>query len=300
MAVVQGNSALASEYNTLRNGVTKWFADGNVSGIVFGDANQTWGWGGGGSGFVSQGNPMLASQMNSLVDRCNIGENICTNVIGTLPQVVATAGITAAEFNNIETKSNLINTNRLNIDPAETSLATPGSSVRTTSYSTSIDCTFTYTFTSFDKARYFFNSGGTLGISGTITGYSSGTGFDGAGIYEILSTMGNIEMGYTATTQSGTGGIIYGLGYYDLATTYVRLFLQGGTGAYSNATVGVDGRYSSSGSVVEIRVMVAPEPGRIVDGTTTIYAKQRKLNNQASGAASLTVTAPAYTLTEPL
>ncbi len=300
MAVVQGNSILASDYNTLRSEVNRWFADNYAGGISFGNGNQTYGWGGSAAPVVVQGNDMFASEMNALVDRCNIGEDIVNGVSGTLPQVVAGAIPTATEYNNIETKSDLITTNRNDIEVAELSLASGGNSVRTITWSAAINCTFRYTFASFDQARYFWNSGGAHNISAAITGYSTGTGWDGAGFNEIFNNMGTITMDYDQTIQSGTGGSPTGIGYYDLTTSYQTIFSQTGTGAYTDATLLIEARYGSSGAYIEIRVTLTPGAGRSVDGTTTVTTQRRKLDNQSSGAASLIITAPSYSLEDPL
>jgi hypothetical protein len=300
MTVSAGNKALASDYNTLRAAINKWFADNYAGSISFGNANQTYGWGGSSVGTVSIGQLMTASQMNSLIDRCNIGEDICNGVSGQLSQIVAANLATAAEFNAIESKSNSINTNRLDIEAAELSLHSGGSSARSSTWSSAIDCTFKYTFTSFDKARYFFNSGGAFNISGSITGYSTGAGWDGAGFNEIFTNMGTVLMNYTQTTQSGSGGTVTSIGYYDLTTSYQTIFSQTGTGAYTDATLVIEARYGSSGAYVEIKVTLTPGSGRSVDGTTTITTQYRKLDDQTSGAVSLSITAPSYSLVDGL
>ena len=160
MAVVQGNTALASDYSTLRGEVNRWFADNYAGAISFGDGNQTCGWGGAAVADVSQGTDMLASQMNSLVDRCNIGVGIISDSTGTLSQVVAGNNVLATDYNDTETKSDSIGTNRLGVD-TDLAIAGGGNSQRVGSWgSAAIDCTFRYTFSDFDEARYFFNSGG--------------------------------------------------------------------------------------------------------------------------------------------
>ncbi len=304
MAVVQGNAALASDYNTLRGEVNRWFADNYAGSISFGNGNQSYGWGGSAVSSVSAGvTNMLASQMNSLVDRCNLGEGICSNVFGTLPQVVSGTGLpTALEFNNIESKSDSITTDRLNMQANKMSLTTGGSSVRSTTWSSAINCTFRYTFASFDKARYFFNSGGALTILGSITGYSTGAGWDGEGFDGIFSGMGSIFMNHTETTQSGAGGTPTSIGYYDLTTSYETIFTQLGSGSYAYTDVGmlIEARYGSSGAYVELRVTLTPGLGRSVNGTTTITTQRRKLATQYSGGASLTITAPTYSLIDAL
>ena len=299
MAVVQGNAALASDFNTLRGEVNDWFFDPNAS-MTFGDGQQTLGWGGSAAAVGVAGTLMTAAEMNTLIDRCNIGEDICNVVTGQLSQIVAGNPMTAAEFNAIETKSDLINTNRLDIEAAEMSLAAGGSSVRSTTWAAAIDCTFRYTFADFAHARYFFNSGGAFNLSAAITGYSTGTGWDGAGFNEIFTTMGTILMNYTQTTQSGSSGTPTSIGYYDLTTGYQTIFSQTGSGAYTDATLVIAARYGSSGAYVEIRVTLTPGAGRSVDGTTTITTQKRKLINQTSGAASLTITTPSYSLVDGL
>jgi len=296
MAVVQGNAALASDYNTLRGEVNRWFADNYAGAISFGNGNQTYGWGGSPAASVSSGNPMLASQMNTLIDMCNLGEDI-TSVTGQLSQISAgTDLILASQFNTIETKSDDIRSLRLVIEPGELSVTAGGTSVRSTTWSAAINCTFRYTFASFDRARYFFNSGGGLNLDGTITGYSTGTGWDGAGFNEIFTTMGTLSMVHNTTTRSGSGGTGYGLGYYDLTTSYQSMWQQTGSGAYTDAIFLAEARRSSSGNWVEHRVTLTPGAGRSVNGTTTITSDYTKLNNQTQGTVSLTITAPSYSL----
>ena len=224
MAVVQGNPALASDFNTLRGEVNDWFYDPNPS-MTFGDGQQSYGWGGAAAAAVVQGNPMQASEMNTLIDRVNIGEDICNSVSGQLSQIVAGDQMTAAEFNAIETKSDLIDTNRLDIEAAELSLAAGGSSAKSTTWSAMIDCQFSYTFADFAHARYFFNSGGAFNITASISGYSTGTGWDGAGFNEIFTTMGTILMNHTQTTQSGSGGTPTSIGFYDLTHSFHKSYI---------------------------------------------------------------------------
>lgn len=301
MVVVQGNTALASEFNTLRGEVNRWFADNYAGSISFGNVNQSYGWGGSAATLVVKGDLMDPDNINPLVDRCNIGQDVVNSVSGNLSQIVVGALITAFEFNTIESKSDLITTNRLDIESAELSLVAGGSSSRSTNWgSAAIDCTFRYTFASFDKARYFFNSGGAFNISGTISGYSTGAAWDGEGFNEIFTNMGTVLMNYTQTTQSGSGGTPTNIGYYDLTAAYQTIFSQTGAGVYSDATLVIEARYGSSGAYIEIRITLTPGAGRSVDGTTIITTQYRKLDNQSSGSASLTVSVPTFSLVDGL
>ena len=258
MAVVQGNQILASEYNTLRSEVNNtWFGDPNSS-MTFGDGSQTIGWGGSEVSAVVQGNLIQASELNALIDRCNIGADIVNAVGGSLSQVSQGAPILASVFNSVESISDAISAGRLSIEAAELSLAAGGSAVRTTTWSSTISCIFRYTFANFARARYFFNSGGAFNTSSTITGYSTGTGWDGAGFNEIFTTMGTILMNYTQTTQSGSGGTPTAIGYYDLTTDWQLIFSQAGTGAYTDAICYVYARYQGVGQLIDLAYNLVP------------------------------------------
>ena len=306
MAVVQGDPATAGDYNTLRGEVNRWFAD-NYPTVPFGNSNQSYGWGGSAVPSVSTGNLMEASQMNPLVDRCNIGQDICNNVSGTLPQVVATDGMTAAEFNAIESKSDLITTNRNDIESAELSLHAGGNTVTSAIWTGSRSCTFRYTFTDLTAARYFFNSGGAFNISATITGYSTGTGWDGEGWDDVFTNMGTVTMDYTQTTQSGALGSPSAFGYYDLPSngSWLTIFSQQGPGVYYQNDLYLSAKQVNFGggggpAYVELKVLLSYTAGENIDGTITITTQYRKLDNQSSGAASLVIAAPVYSLTDPI
>lgn len=294
MTVSAGNKALASDYEILADKVDAWFTNDCTS-CVFGDINQRSGWGGDTTPPVAPGYEMLASQMNELIDRINIGVNI-TSVSGTLPRLSPGNPVLASQYNNAEAKELLIAAQNNNILASEISLINATQSQRTTAYSAPVDATFRYTFSDFNEARYFFNSGGALDFSGTISGYTTGWGYDGQGINAIFTTMGNIYMNYTLTTQTGSGGSTTTIGYYDLTTTYQQIFQQAGTGAYSNAYVTLEARRSVLGEYVEVRFTITPEAGRIVNGTTTGYAKYRKLDDQLSGGILLQIDPPSFSV----
>jgi hypothetical protein len=299
MAVSQGNKALASEFVTLNQAVSEWFGD-NHSSVTFGDSNQDRGWGGTDVSDVITGDDMLVTEMNELIDRCNIGVNICSGVSGSLSYITVGSDILATDYNTIETKSSSILAGRLAIDPTELSLSLGTSTQKTTSWGTTISAVFSLTFSTFAEARHFWNSGGAAVINGSISGYSTGAGYDGAGIDDILTNMGSVTVDYNSTAQSGSGASITSLGYYDTTTGYQQVLQQNGTGAYSNAYGRVNIARNATGTIFYIQCSLTPEAGRTVDGTTQLNCYYRKLDNQSSGTAALTITAPALALVTPL
>jgi len=300
MAVVSGTTALKTQFSTLKDEVNRWFADNYAGTLSFGDGNQTYGWGGNEASDVFAGQRMESGAMNGLINRCNIGVEIVSSVSGLLTEISGGDIALASVFNAIESKSDLLTTGRLTIDAAETSILSGGSSVRSTNWSSAVDCTFRYTFTDFDEARYFFNSGGSLSILGSISGYSTSFGFGGQSMNQIFNVMGTISMNHTETTQSGSGGFPSATGYYDLTTSFVSIFSQSGGAPYGTASITVQARRSSSGDWVELKVTLIPPGGDTIDGTTTITTNFTKLNSKALGTAALIITSPTYSLINAL
>ena len=290
MTVSSGNKALASDYETLATRVDEWFTNDCTS-CVFGDVDQDYGWGGTTTPEVSPGNDMLASQMNEIIDRINIAVNI-TNVSGTLTRLNTGDSVLSSQYNNADAKEILVRAQRNIINAIELSSIPGNSDQRSSNYSASINATFRYDFSDFNDARYFFNSGGTLDFDGSISGYSTGWTFDGQGINEILTTMGVVSMNYTSTTQSGSGGSTSLIGFYDLTTSYQNIFSQTGTGVYSDASLTLQARRGPLADWIEVNVIIAPETGKIVNGTTTFNADYKKLDDQNSGSVLLQINPP--------
>jgi len=298
MTVVQGNVALVSDYNTLRTEINRWFAD-NYPSLSFGDNSQRYGWGG--SEIVAPSTLMIASEMNRLVDRCNIGKDVVNNVSIETPQIVTGNTPTAAEFNYIEAKSDGINYYKHDIESGELSLHTGGSSARSSTWSSAIDYTFEYSITDFRRFRYFWNSGGAINITADVRWYSTGSGWDGAGFDSLFTSMGTVLMDYTRTTQSGSGGTTTTIGYYDLTTSYQTIFSQSGTGSYTDATLLIEAKHALSGALVRVRVTLTPGAASFVDGTTTLTTQYRKLDDQlAYPTVSLIIAAPSYSIVDGL
>ena len=304
MAVSAGNVAQATEYNSLRTIVNQFFGDPNPS-MTFGDGSQTYGWGGTVPSIVVAGVDLAEEiDWNALVDRVNIGSDITENVSGN--QAQAGALIYASEYNAVENYANGVSADRLNIDAAEMSLNAGGTVVQASSWNSLLRIVVRYTFGSFAEARYFFNSGGAFNVSLSLSGGSTGNALSWANLF---TDIGTITMNYTETIMSGSTGTAQALGYYDLTTGYQQLFTaspKGGSSyasysesyAYSDNDIEINARRSASGDYIELQIICNDDHAGAVDGTTTLTTQYRKLISQASGAASLGILAPAYSLIE--
>lgn len=100
----------------------------------------------------------------------------------------------------------------------------------------------TVTFTSNAQREYYFNAGGELWFSGSLTGGSGSKDTDWAA---LLAAMGTVKFGkYRITASSGTptpagSG---GSGYDSLTSTYRQLFIKSGSGFYDDNDYTIEGR----------------------------------------------------------
>lgn len=291
MPVNSGDRITSADFNYLVDLANDFFADGCDS-CSFGDTNQQFGWGG---SSVSQVTSELikSADSNSLIDVSNLGVGIVSAVSGTLSQFSLGERILAEQYNNLETKINNLRNNKNTIDVAQTSIHAGTTSQRTTSWSSTINTTIRYTFTDFDEARYFFNSGGAILLSLSLTGGSTGNANNWANLF---SNIGTITFDFDDTNYSGSGGSPTAVGYYDLTTSYQNIFTATGTGAYTDNDLTIEALRSASGNYIDIRVTLADDHAGTVDGTTTLTAQYRKLDDQSSGGASLSITAPSVSV----
>ena len=119
------------------------------------------------------------------------------------------------------------------------------------------------TFASGDAARYFFNAGGQIRVSFSLTSGDNSKSTDWA---TLCSDAGTLVFGSNTFSKSGGGGNApstynTGIGYYSLTTSYQTLSQQYSTGSagsyYSNNYIqfqvksnGVQGANSDKGSVI--------------------------------------------------
>jgi len=127
-----------------------------------------------------------------------------------------------------------LDSNRFNSNVTEMTLTNVLNSVRTSSWTNVIEPMheFTVDLGTEDAARFFFNSGGQIWVSGTMV--SNFPGEVNGAIRKMLSQMGTVMMGATATTYTGTGGTTSAIGYYGLpvSNTFQVLFTHGGLSTY--------------------------------------------------------------------
>ena len=292
-------------------------------------ANYKFGWGGTAVTPVSISELITDEQLNAIICRANIGVDITNNTPSNLTYVDQHQLITAADWTTVDSVLDLLITNKNNMDTTEQTLTSPSAAgngtsttARTTAWGTGpaataiIDCVFDVAFTSYDKARYFFNAGGQHQISGS---GAAGTTVAYGQWVTLFSQMGSVAITLDNTTQTGTGGTSTNKGFYDCivgdptnlsAAEWTLLFTSGsGSGAYGSYGTYGTGCYASYGGYASLglriygmlsttgdkfHIKVTLDNSAIctaVDGTTTIEVKERRLNNQTC-TTTTTVSTP--------
>jgi len=257
--------------------------------------NALWGTGSAGNGYgqsttittASASTVVPATDWSTLIARMNSIQN---------HQYGSGTGITSPTSGSVITYLNTVDTFITNMINSKYTYAsfgayTPGTAnTNATSWFVSSTKTFTFTFSSGDAARYFFNAGGRIGIqSNTNTITSSGAGatfwnsFVNTGFnYWTLGSNASVHSGtvgtYTRNVYSSTNG------YYNLTTTptsYLTL-VETGTGNtnYNNNVIDVKvaggapfGANSDNGSVIIVTLKLFDNDtnpfGYTNTGTTT-------------------------------
>jgi|TARA_B100000959_G_scaffold76359_1_gene81087 hypothetical protein len=196
------------------------------------------------SSTVSSGNLVQASHINNIYEdirKCYKHQNGGNPTAGQLQEVLTTDLVTDDDQTNYkgwdqyEALATNISTNRLTAHVNQIAVnASAATKTRSSSWNGTIVHVFTVTFTDEDARRYFFNSGGTIRISGSVnTGSAKDNDWN-----TMLSSCGTIGFGANGTTQTSgnpIGTVATGMGNYQLTASYQDIFsaIDAGGGSYS-------------------------------------------------------------------
>lgn len=172
---------------------------------------------------VSDGIQVTATQWANLLSKIQTVASHQASSITAIAQ--PTSGDVIAVLDALEANGTTITTNRLNVASYATSIDTVISSSST--WVTSWTHTAKITFAGGNEARWFFNAGGKIQVTFSITGGTSDSKYDE---FESLATAcGTFEIKARSagkTGGSGTPDTNLSTGYYDLATTEGTLLFK--------------------------------------------------------------------------
>lgn len=241
MAYTSGDTILDDHYNDFKDSV-----------------NALWGTGTGDAGYgqsttvaaVSAGATVAASSWVTLLARISSMASHQSSSITAITN--PGSGDTISAFTALATNISTITTNRLNVHARQSAVTTNRDSTAT--FTGTMTFTHKWAWASTNQARYFFNAGGRLGMSGSLTGHTSDAKANAwaalltaAGSYLVLAQSSGKSGGSGSPTTNDTNK-----GYYDLTATYVTAFKQAeGTSPYTANFVQWQLRTQDSAASVE-------------------------------------------------
>lgn len=238
------------------------------------------------SATVSTGGTITALHMQNLYDDMIAARIHQTGATPTSIADMATGDVVAEDvstdpngaakgYADFESLMSDIEGDKFLIDSSQASVEAAISSVRATSWSGVLTHTFTVTFGSANLRRHFFNAGGEIRFSATLSGTSGSKGTDWQ---TMLSNMGTIKFDYTQTTTTGTG-TGSSLGNYDLTSVFQTVFTKTGSGVYAENDYNIQAKELSSTEIqfqIEFRDDDVGDPAvdESVTGTLTSTIQQ--------------------------
>ena len=296
--MTSGTQILAAQYVTIQDKAQSLMGTGSQT-RGYGQAVQ--------SADVFTGNSITKAQWDLL--RYDI-INIRIHQDGQLPNIATIAvgdpiGYGAGSPNtNYDTLLEIAIANRFRIDASQAIVTTKASGTYTTAWSNSLTATLTVTFANSTDARYFFNSGGKIRFTSTLTG-GSGTQQYNAWV-NILNSIGTRSFG------ADTDPFVT---YYTLTNTFQTYYTSFASSPYSNNSYTLEARTNvannSTGTATQLflRVTLADSyvdpdvasgasfpPTDSVNGTLTIAVSELKAAGSLQPSGSFTITSPVYSL----
>jgi hypothetical protein len=259
MAYVAGDKILDDEYNTFVNSSSSPFGYNHFAGTGSG----AYGLGQTHIATVSGGSTTItASQWNTLLTGMDNIANHTNDTLTARTQVSTgdTIAIKAAVAADLATLAASVAAG----SPNATALGTNavGSSTNAATWNTSSTIERSVTFASADKMRHFFNAGGKIRIDPSCVTGIAGSKDD---VFNALTVtaIGNLDIGQTASTRSGSGETLttdgLALGFRDLTTSYQTIIkLTSDNAGYTSNTVEIQAKLNAavdSSTVITIKMI---------------------------------------------
>jgi hypothetical protein len=159
-------------------------------------------------------------------------QNTATTLLPTAGSVAAGSAVVAfptGETPSIPDLLSLLDTNRLNYQIGNMTLASVASTTRSATWDSFIQAGFSIQFASEDAARHFFNTGGELRLAFAHPNTSTSQDAD----WHAMLDNSNIAFRAHSTTKLSGNGTGSSIGYFELTTDWQQCFTFVGTGAYS-------------------------------------------------------------------
>lgn len=289
MTFSPGDNIQASDYNGFATNLNRIYSDLNSGATTLPLA----GYGYGQSGAllpVAVGGNVTAAQWELMRQRSiSIGTHQATTVIPPLQANPYAPGETVTTFNLAPLTA--LDTNRHNLAPGQTALNLGTTYSSASTWLTLMTYTTRVNFSSWNNARYFFNSGGSLQIVGT---YPTASTPIELAWKDALENRSPIVFNWNATTASsgGNSAPLNPIGFWNtatnnpLTTSYQIIYYKAiGAGYYTSSFVQVEAKLvNAAGTDGQMDIRIS-----LIDGDPTPDTKTTgigfAINNAASAAA---------------
>lgn len=237
----------------------------------------------------------------------NLPQTVSLRTMKVGGSFVAGDEVKASHFNIFDSSLNYLATNRFNLGVGQYSDEQLLISTRTTSWNKTVRHFFTIDFGSANAARYFFNSGGTVRMSASRTGSTSGP--KDTDWSNMLSAMGTIVLNYTNVTSTNGSGTTSNIGFYDLTAVDQQVYTKSGSGTYSandytitmscDLPVGVTNNNQGQSSKIFVKIYMRDDTVRVYDDVITGTLTSEVRMYRPTGP-NVSVNAPTATTTTAL
>jgi hypothetical protein len=247
----QGTRILASDYNAIQS----------VAASVLGAGSGTTGYGQVvSSSQVAVGDKIKATDWQKLkadMVRCRQHQTGASET-GNLTDVTTSTLVREYDRAAYYNFAQLILAQRLSAASNQMTTTTLINDARTTPWNGTITHSIDVAFSSADAARYYFNTGGQIQISGSLTAIpADGSQQKGNDWATILSGMGTIAFGINGTTAA-SGTAAGSLGYTSLTTSLQQIFTKAtASPTYSPNAYTVYASINGSGSTISFSIQFA-------------------------------------------
>jgi hypothetical protein len=282
--------------------------------------NSIWSTGSGSSGYgqtaigsVVVTAPVAAASWNSLITNM---ASTATHQGSTITALTPpTAGTEIDYLAAIATNMTTLNTNKLNCAAVGTDIISSGTRVAPWGSGQAlpiVTSTATITFPSANQARYFFNAGGTIRISASLTG--AGASPENTAWVNLCTDLGTLALPAVSSAQTIAGSAFTGLtkfggggtaptvyirnGFYNLGAPTILYRQFSNFSVYTNDYLEVS--YAASGATVTIAVVFRDSASffaNTITGSLTVTAVARPPSttniSNSWGTPTVSVTAPA-------
>jgi hypothetical protein len=208
--------------------------------------------------------------------------------------------VTATDYNNYLAIANATYVASTTTPPAgQASLQTLSTGTRTTTWNGTVTHTVTLTWTDRNAARGFFNAGGEIRMTASLTGYS--TAAKNSDWSKLLSDMGTISIKAGSIACSGSYTVLGTGGFYGATTNQTLIFQKGAsTVTYFPNQYDIYLSQNSDGNVLTLAIAFKdlstgnPSVDENVDGTltSTVKAYYSTGSNVQSPLPSVLATGP--------